>query len=315
MGGLGALMMNGAEIGSWVQRFRELGGGPLQINLWIPDPAPHRDPEAEASVAKFLERWGPNVPPGAADYRQQNFEEQCGALLDARPVAASSIMGLFPKEFVKELKQRGIAWFATVTNVRDAIAAQERGADVIVAQGIEAGGHRGSFDAADIEQSMVGLIALIPRVVDRVSVPVIAAGGIADGRAVAAALTLGASAVQIGTVLLPAEETELAPAWKNALLTLEPEDTMLTRAYSGRWGRSIATDYVRSFNEPGAPQPAPHPVQRGLTSALRADALKRSDINGISVWAGQSSAAVTSRPAGDIVHKLWRDASAILEGE
>jgi nitronate monooxygenase len=309
-------MMNGDAIGAWVKRFRELSGdnAPLQINLWIPDnPPPHRDRIAEAKVAKFLERWGPPVPANAADYTGQSFDDQCGALLDARPVAASSIMGLFSEEFVGALKRRGIAWFATVTNVRDAVAAEERGADAIVAQGFEAGGHRGSFDPMTIDQSMVGLMSLIPRIADRVSLPVIAAGGIADGRAVAAALTLGASAVQIGTVLLPADETNLAPAWKNALSTLAPEDTMLTRAYSGRWGRSIATDYVRSFNGPDAPEPAPHPIQRGLTAAMRADALKRSDINGISAWAGQSSSPVKARPAADIVTGLWRDALAILE--
>jgi len=312
MGALGALMLNPAEIDAWVEQFRELGGGPLQINLWIPDPPPHRDSAAEAKVAKFLERWGPPVSADALNYQPQDFDAQCNAVLDAQPVAASSIMGLYPPEFVTKLKQRGIAWFATVTNVRDAIAAEASGADVIVAQGIEAGGHRGSFDPSNIDQSMIGLMALVPRIVDRVKIPVVAAGGIADGRAVAAALTLGASAVQIGTVLLPAIETGLAPAWSEALTTLEPEDTMLTRAYSGRWGRSIATDYVRSFNEPGAPEPAPHPIQRGLTAALRADALRRSDINGISAWSGQSSARVERRPAEEIVGQMWSEAQLLL---
>ena len=313
MGALGALMMNGAEIAEWVRRFRELGGGPLQINLWIPDAPTHRDREAENRVASFLERWGPPVPQDAGDFKPQDFNEQCRALLDAKPVAVSSIMGLYDAEFVGDLKQRGIAWFATVTNVRDATAAEERGADVIVAQGIEAGGHRGSFDPQNIDRSMVGSLALIPRVVDRVSVPVIAAGGIADGRAVAAALTLGASAVQVGTVLLPAIETGLPAAWAKGLSSIEPEDTMLTRAYSGKWGRSIATDYVRSFDEPDAPEPAPHPIQRGLTAVMRADALKRSDINGMSAWSGQSSARVQVRPAGEIITELWRGASAILQ--
>ena len=312
MAGLGATMLGAAEIDEWVTRFRELGGGSLQINLWVPDPPPHRDRNAETRVARFLEKWGPAVSPDAGDVPIQNFDAQCEALLAARPAVASSIMGLYPAPFVKRLKEAGIAWFACATNVSDAIAAEAAGADAIVAQGIEAGGHRGSFLPDTADRSMIGLMSLVPRVVDSVSIPVIATGGIADGRTVAAALTLGASAVQVGTVLLRATESELPPAWDAALDSLEPENTTLTRAFSGRWGRSIVTDYVRAASTPDAPEPAPYPVQRGLTAAMRADALRRSDINGISAWAGQSAAFARRAPAGEIIARLWQDATALL---
>ena len=155
-------------------------------------------------------------------------------------------MGLYPPEFVTKLKRAGITWFANISTVAEARAAEDAGADVVVAQGMEAGGHRGCFEAAEAERQQVGLFALLPAVVDAVKIPVVATGGIADGRGVAAALLLGASAAQIGTGLLRCPEAKLHPAWADALSRAAPEDTMVSRVFSGRAGRSIATDYVRA---------------------------------------------------------------------
>ncbi len=313
LGACGALLMKPQEIISWAQEVHTQGSGAFQINLWIPEPAPKRDPAYEARVREFLAGWGPVVPAEAGDVSLPDFSQQCEAMLQASPGIVSSIMGLYPASFVERLKQRGIAWFATVSTVGEARAAEAAGADVIVAQGMEAGGHRGSFDPAEAERQQVGLFALLPAVVDAVKVPVVATGGIADARGVAAALALGASAAQLGTTFLRCPEAKIHPAWADALARTAPEDTMVSRVFSGRAGRSIATDYVRAATAPGAPPPAPYPVQRGLTAAMRAAAQKAGDVQRMQVWAGQSARLGKTAPAEQLTRQFWEGAMEILQ--
>lgn len=224
----------------------------------------------------------------------------------------SSVMGLYPPDFVSKLKSHGIKWCANISTLAEARQAEAAGADLVAAQGAEAGGHRGCFNPADAEQKLVGLFSLLPAVVDAVRVPVIATGGIADARGIAAALTLGASAVQIGTGFLCTPEAKLNPAWAEALARTAPEETILTRAFSGRAGRSIATNYVQEASSANAPSPSPYPVQRGLTASMRADALKQSDVNRMQAWAGQSAAMARAEPAASLIEKWWRDAQHLL---
>jgi len=311
LGACGALLMQPAEISAWAADLRANTRGPFQMNLWIPDPAPVRSAEHEASVRAFLAKWGPEVLPDAANAAPYDFSAQCEALLTAAPPIVSSVMGIYPATFAERLKANGITWFANISTVSEAIAAEAAGADVIVAQGMEAGGHRGCFDAALAESQQVGLFALLPAVVDAVRVPVVATGGIADARGVVAAFALGASAVQVGTGFLRSPEAKIHPAWADALGQTRPEGTTLTRAFSGRAGRSIATDYVKAASAPGAPLPLPYPVQRAMTAAMRAAAAKNGDVQKMQVWAGQSAALARAEPAAEIVRRLMEGVAAI----
>ncbi|HEV2675098.1 MAG TPA: nitronate monooxygenase [Aliidongia sp.] len=314
LGACGALLLKPAAILDWAAEFRAASTGAFQLNLWIPDPPPRRDAAGEAAVRSFLEHWGPEVPASAGDATPPDFAAQCDAFIEVAPPIVSSVMGLYPPEFVRRLKQSGISWWANVSTVAEARAAEAAGADVVVAQGMEAGGHRGCFDAAQAEAGMVGLFALVPAVADAVKIPVVATGGIGDARGVAAALMLGASAAQIGTGFLRCPEAKLNPAWADGLARTPPEGTIVSRAFSGRTGRSIATAYARAATAPGAPTPAPYPVQRALTQAMRDAGGKAGDLDRMQAWAGQSAMMARAEPAGAVARSLWESAKAALGG-
>lgn len=319
MGARGALQDTPDRMTAWMEQFRARSSGPLQVNLWIPeqpptDPADHQRRTEDAQA--FLRRFGP--PGNATRTNPPVFDEQCEALLQARPTVVSSIMGVFEPGYVRRLHERGIAWFACATTLDEALAAQNAGADAVVAQGMEAGGHRGSFQQDAAERTSVGLLALLPWFADHLRVPIVAAGGIADGRGSAAALTLGASAVQVGTALLRCPETGTPPEWATALNALAPDATMTTRAYTGRLARAAPTAYLKAWSEPEAPDPAPFPDQLRLVTQWR-DGMTDTTRDGVTNavdpanhWAGQGAALATDEPAGDVVTRMWHDASALI---
>jgi nitronate monooxygenase len=313
LGALGALTTPPEGIRGWVADFRGRSNGGFQINLWIPDPPPERDAAREARVREALSRVGgvpvPDAGPGPF---LPDFDAQLDAIVDAAPPVVSSIMGLFPPEAVSRFKARGIIWFANATTAAEARAAEAAGADAVVAQGAEAGGHRGSFEPGAAEAQTVGLFALLPQVVDAVSVPVIAAGGVMDGRGVAAALTLGASAAQLGTAFLRCPEAAIHPAWAAALAGARPEDTVLTRAFSGRLARGLRNRVTEAFAGAGGAEAAPYPVQRALMAPVRTAAEKAGDAGAMQTWAGQGAAMARAEPAEAVVRRLWSEAEALL---
>lgn len=306
MGAAGVVNDTPERIAAWAARFRELAGAaPFQLNLWVPDPPADDDVVLQtAFLDSFGGRAAPAPGPGPA------FDDQLAAVLAARPTAVSTIMGLPAPAQVDAVHAAGCAWFATVTTRAEAVAAQRAGADAVVVQGMEAGGHRGTADPADAEAVSVGLLALVPWVADAVTVPVVAAGAIGDGRALAAALTLGASAVQVGTALLRTPEAGIDDGWSARLDGLDPTGTTTTRAYTGRLARGIASDYVRSWTAPGAPAPAPYPHQRRLVARYRAG--EPGAVDRVNLWAGQAAGRARTEPAAGVVARLWDEARTLL---
>jgi nitronate monooxygenase len=314
MGARGAAHDTPEQIAQWALEFRSGSQGAFQINVWIPERL-HLHPEEEArrveAARQFFGRRYGEVPDVDKPQRPVSaFASQCAAMLDAQPTAISSIMGLFPPEFVASMHERRIAWFCCATSLDEACAAEAAGADAIVAQGMEAGGHRGTFDQDKAERNSVGLFALLPRFADHLRIPIIAAGGIADGRGLAAALNLGASAVQLGTALLRTPEAAIEAGWRDALDGLAPEDTVVTRAYTGRLARTAPSPFVAAWSAPDAPHPAPFPHQFELLTQWRA--ANPEGLDKLSRWAGQSAALAATNTAGEIVTGMWREALDLL---
>lgn len=276
---------------------------PFAINLFVLEtPAPDF-----AQVQAALERLTPlyerfGLPLQLPAQWCQDFPTQFETLLELRPAVASFTFGLLTPEQVQRLHQAGCLVVGTATTVQEGVAWQYAGADAVVASGIEGGGHRGTF-LSSWEESHIGTMALVPACVDALSIPVIAAGGIMDGRGIAAALALGAQAVQMGTAFLACPESAIVPAWREALASASGSDTRLTRVFSGRWARGIVNAAMRGLLPDEAQLPA-YPIQNALMGAVRRAAAQAGDGEHMALWAGQGVGASRVLSAKDLVSTL-----------
>jgi len=237
------------------------------------------------------------------------FEEQVRAVLDAKAPVFSFIFGIPPADILKECRAKGIVTVGAATTPEEGIALHEAGVDAIVASGFEAGGHRGSFLRA-AEESLTGGLSLIPRIVDLVDAPVIAAGGIADARGVIAAFALGAEAVQMGTVFLACEESGAGSIHREAVASGKAGCTALTKGFTGRLARGIRNRLMDELNRDGAER-LPYPLQRGLVKNLSvaAEAAGRSDL--LPLWAGQSATLSACTDVPSFLNALVDEISAV----
>ena len=306
-GGLGSYGLygyDGARIRETAAAIRAKTDAPFALNIWLPTgdeivPGPEHDEYAQA-LAGFFAEVGMDVPATPAQYIP-SFDEQLSAVWDAAPAVLSVVFGVPSAELVEEAHHRGIRVIGTATTVAEALALESGGVDAIVATGSEAAGHRVSF-RKPAEDSLVGLVSLVPQIVDAVAVPVIAAGGIADRRGVAAAFALGASAVQVGTAFLAAAESAANDAHRAAIRRTAADESVLTRAMSGRLSRGARNRAVTEIEDAGAI--APFPAQNWLTGRFRAVAGQR-DLGELqSLWLGQSAPLARGGTAAEVIAEL-----------
>jgi nitronate monooxygenase len=268
-------------------------------------PSPQEVESALARLAPWYAEVGAPLPAALHQYGQ-DFAAQLEALTQAAPPVASFAFSVLTKAQVEPLHRAGTYVVGTANTVAEARAWAEAGADGICAQGSEAGGHRGNF-LAEIDASLVGTMALVVTVRQAVDLPVIAAGGIMDGRGVAAALALGASAVQMGSAFLLADEATNGPTWQAALRDAPDDATRLTRAFSGRYARGLENRFLREMRGVQEDVPA-YPVQNRLTQAMRAAANQAGDPEMMSLWAGQAATLARPGQAGEMVKLCWAQA-------
>jgi nitronate monooxygenase len=315
IGSLAAPLLSPQTIIEQSAKVRALTSRPFALNLFVlrtPQPADEDVARAIELLRPVWETLGWDTLPRPAKWCE-DFDAQFEALLQVRPAIASFTFDVLDAQRVARLHAAGIFVIGTATNVAEAKAWEAAGADAVCAQGIEAGGHRGTFIGP--QNDTPGTFVLVPSIVDAVKLPVIAAGGIMDGRGIAAALALGAQAVQMGTAFLTTDESGIHQAYKERLLAAASAParavTCLTRAFSGRYARGLVNRFIDTMRAVEEQVPA-YPVQNALTGGIRAQAGKIDETELMSLWAGQGVGMVRAMPAARLVETLvaeWRQAT------
>jgi len=306
-GGLGSLpcaLLTPAGVVEQLAKYRQRTRAPVNLNYFCHQPPP---PSLEA-LATWRARLDPyyrelaleDAP--ATSSRRPFDAEMCGVVENQKPEIVSFHFGLPEPALLERVRKTGAKIIATATTVSEARALEAGGVDAIIAQGAEAGGHRGTF-VATLDDPALGTFALVPQIVDAVRVPVIAAGGIADARGVAAARSLGASAVQVGTAYLRCVESRISPAHRRALETVRDDSTRATNVLTGRLARGIVNRVMRDFGVVDREVP-PFPLAAGALAPLRAHAEAAGSGDFSPLWAGQAAALGSSTSAAELTRLL-----------
>jgi nitronate monooxygenase len=309
LGGIGMWGLSAEDAGRRIAGFRQQSAGSLNVNypLW-PDPAcaPEITEAMRRHLQSIYDARGLGPVPEPQGVASEVSPEHVAMLLEMKPEVVSFHFGLPEAAVVEAIKSAGIFILSSATTVAEARILEGRGVDAVIAQGTEAGGHRATFSGVDIAMQP-GLFALLPQVVDAVRVPVIAAGGIADGRTAAAAFVLGASAVQLGTAFMRCEEASMYDAHRAALAAAGDSSTVVTDLISGRPARYIRNQLVDELIQSGL-KPLPIPAQLSLTFPLGA----AGDKDWAVLWSGQSVALTKDTNAAELVQRLAEETTQRL---
>jgi len=306
LGFLGAAYMSPDQIARECNAIRSLTTRPFGLNLFAPTDL--SAPPADITAAlELIGRYHTELglePPGAPTLPTYTFDAQLEAALDGGMSVFSFTFETLPAETIARVKRRDIYVVGTATTVEEATILADLGVDAIAAQGSEAGAHRGTFGGS-FESSMVGTMALVPQIVRALNLPVLAAGGIMNGQAIAATLKLGASAAALGTAFLVTDECGVAESYKRLVLAARDDGTRVTRAFSGRPARGIVNRAMTEIERSGTL--LAYPYQNSLTRAMRTAAAKQDRPEFLSLWAGQAASLARRMPAAKLVETLVRE--------
>lgn len=316
LGGYGAYTLSPQEIVEIDAKIRSATGKPYNLNLWVSDHDTHNgtvtDEQYEQTATLFkpyFDEAGIPLPGKPASFKSR-FENQLQVIFDIRPKVFSFMFGLLPPDVLEKLKSLGIKTVGAATTLDEAIALDNSGVDMIIASGFEAGGHRPSF-LAPAEQSLTGTFVLLQLIKEKVKTPVIAAGGIANGRGIAGALTLGADAVQVGTAFLATDESGALPEHRKMLFSDAAKYTSLTRAYTGRLGRGLSNYIIKELIGKEK-QFLPFPLQTTFMSSLRKAAIDKGKWDMILLWGGQISPILKHKKAAALMQSLIEETNLIM---
>ena len=314
LGGYGAYTLNPQEIVEVNSQIKAATDKPYNINLWVSDTdAPKGGiTDAQFEQAKkifqpYFDEVGLPVPEKPVPF-QSRFENQVEVIMDIRPKVFSFMFGVPSADILEQCRKRGMVTIGAATTLDEAVFLEAAGVDMIIASGFEAGGHRPSF-LASAESSITGSFVLLQLIREKVRVPVIAAGGIATGKGIAAALALGASAAQIGTAFLACDESNALPIHRKMLFSDAAKYTTLSRAYTGRLGRGITSKIATEMlgNEDKI---LPFPLQSTLMSSLRKAALEQEKWDMILFWGGQIAPVLRHTKAKALMESLIEETTA-----
>jgi nitronate monooxygenase len=312
LGFIGAAYLSPEQIVEAAKSVRTKTSKPFGINLFAPSNAKEGAADAGPMI-KRLAVYAAELgipPPALSTTKGVSFDDQVAAVAQTDAAAFSFTFGVPGADALKRIKAKGMFVLGTATTVDEAIELEAAGVNAVIAQGSEAGGHRGTF-AAEFSAAMVGVMALVPQTVDAVRIPVVAAGGIMDGRGIAAALTLGASGVQMGTAFLTCDEAGPPAVYKERILKAREHETRVTRTFSGRPARGIVNRLMEEVDA-AASEIAPFPIQNALTRPIRSAAAQQGKADYLSLWAGQGLRLARRAKAGNLVAQLISETEAAL---
>ncbi|MBJ8103878.1 MULTISPECIES: NAD(P)H-dependent flavin oxidoreductase [Bacillus cereus group] len=313
LGTLGAGYMGPEKIREAIYKIRELTDKPFGVNLLLTKEIKIEEEKVkEANVLLEAVNRELGIEGEQALKLPKSYKAQLQVLLEEKVPVVSFAFQTLEKEEIDDLKKEGIKVIGTATHVVEAKALAKLGVDIIVGQGSEAGGHRGTFIGKERE-AMIGTFALIPQLVAAVPhIPIVAAGGVMNGQGLVAAFALGAEAVQMGSAFLTSEESITHDAYKEAVLQSTDTSTTVTRAFSGKYARGIRNEFIERHEEKEEGLPM-YPVQNVLTSKIRQEAAKQNKGEYMSLWAGQASSLARIEPAQHVVERVMKEVEDVIE--